>query len=314
VVARMLQPFRPAGRLSAQRGIQNNPEQTAASDKSCIPLPPYKTTIYRRFHAYRETGFCFLDMMDPVFLEIREIARGIVANYPRPDFYVDHASEIEASRRHFRTDESIIRLRKDMAAYLDEDFGHGIGHVEKVAIDAGSLAIIESRSAGHSEERFQRNLLLAQCAGLLHDICRKEKAHAEKGAETARHILNDYPLIPEEVTHVCTAIRNHEAFARLERLPARQARIISDCLYDADKFRWGPDNFTHTIWDMVSFLNPPLKAFVDHYPKGMALLKKIRSTFRSSAGKRYGPQFIDMGIAIGDELYRVIMAEFISPG
>jgi hypothetical protein len=44
----------------------------------------------------------------------------------------------------------------------------------------------------------------------------------------------------------------------------------------------------------------------------MALLKKIRDTFRSRTGRRYGPQFIDMGIAIGQELYEVILADFVS--
>jgi hypothetical protein len=119
--------------------------------------------------------------------------------------------------------------------------------------------------------------------------------------------------VPEEITQVCAAIRNHEAFTRQQRLPARQARIISDCLYDADKFRWGPDNFNHTVWDMVGFVNPPLEVFVDHFPKGMALLKKIRGTFRSRTGRRYGPQFIDMGIAIGEALYQVILTDFITP-
>lgn len=250
--------------------------------------------------------------MEAVYLEIREIARKIVARYPLPDFYSDHPSEARESRRFYQSDAAIARLRKDMAGCLDDDFGHGMGHVEKVAIDAGTLIIIESRLAGHGEIRVRRNLLLAQCAGLLHDICRKEKSHAEKGAETARDILKSYPLVPEEITHVCAAIRNHEAFVRLERLPANQARLVSDCLYDADKFRWGPDNFTHTIWDMVGFLNPPLKAFLDHYPKGIALLKKIRGTFRSRTGRHYGPQFIDMGIAIGEELYRVILSDFAS--
>ena len=250
--------------------------------------------------------------MDAVYLEIREIARKIAARYPRPDFYGDHPSEVRDSRQFYRSDTSIVRLRKDMAGCLDDDFGHGMGHVEKVAIDAGILVIIESRLAGHSEDRVQRNLLMAQCAGLLHDICRKEKFHAEKGAETARDILKSYPLVPEEITLACSAIRNHEAFTRLERLPTHQARMISDCLYDADKFRWGPDNFTHTIWDMVGFLNPTIGAFVDHYPKGMALLKKIRSTFRSRTGRRYGPQFIDTGIAIGEALHQVIMADFVN--
>ncbi|MBC2711103.1 MAG: HD domain-containing protein [Desulfosarcina sp.] len=251
--------------------------------------------------------------MDAVYIKIRESARKIVARYPRPDFYGDHPSEVDHSQRFYHSDTSIVRLRKDMAGCLDNDFGHGMGHAEKVAIDAGTLVIIESRLAGHAENLVHRNLLLAQCAGLLHDICRKERSHAEKGAETARDILKTYPLAPEEITHVCSAIRNHEAFARLERPSAHQARMISDCLYDADKFRWGPDNFTHTVWDMVGFLNPPLDAFLDHYPKGMALLKKIRGSFRSRTGRRYGPQFIDMGIAIGEELYQVIQSEFVNP-
>ena len=250
--------------------------------------------------------------MDPVYQQLRAIARKIVARHPRPDFYAVYSQEVQKSRRFYQGDDAIIRLRRDMADCLDDDFGHGMGHVEEVAIDAGTLAIIESRTAGHAQDQIQRNLLLAQCAGLLHDICRKEKSHARKGAETARDILRTYPLVPEEIAHVCSAIRNHEAFARLERLPASQARMISDCLYDADKFRWGPDNFTHTIWDMVGFLNPPLEAFVAHYPNGMALLKKIRGTFRSPTGRRYGPQFIDIGIAIGEELYQVILDDFIN--
>ena len=250
--------------------------------------------------------------MDAVYLEIREVARKIVARYPRPDFYGNHPSEVRDSQRFYRSDTAIVRLRKDMDGCLDDDFGHGMGHVKKVAIDAGTLVIVESRLAGHAEDRVQRNLLMAQCAGLLHDICRKEKFHAEKGAETALQILKAYPLVPEEIALVCTAIRNHEAFARLERLPAQPAQMISDCLYDADKFRWGPDNFAHTIWDMVGFLNPSLEAFVAHYPKGMALLKKIRGTFRSRTGRRYGPQFIDMGIAIGEELFQVILADFVN--
>ena len=95
-------------------------------------------------------------------------------------------------------------------------------------------------------------------------------------------------------------------------LPNLQGRIISNCLYDADKFRWGPDNFAHTIWDMVGFFNPPLKAFIFRYPKGMTLLKKIRGTFRSGSGKQYGPQFIDMGIAIGEELFQEILTQFVN--
>ena len=248
--------------------------------------------------------------MDAVYLEIRAIARQIAARYPQPDFYGHHPAEVANSLRFYQSDAVIVRLRQEMAACLDDDFGHGMGHVEKVSLDAGVLALIESRQASQATDAAHRNLLMAQCAGLLHDICRKEKCHAEKGARKARDILRRYPLSPEEITRVCAAIRNHEAFTGKERPAATRAGMISDCLYDADKFRWGPDNFNHTIWDMVAFLNPPLKRFIGHYPKGMELLKKIRPTFRTGTGRRYGPQFIDIGLAIGEELYTIIMSDY----
>ena len=248
--------------------------------------------------------------LDAVYLEIRQIARQIAARYPQPDFYGDYRVEVSDSLRCFQSETVILRLREEMAACLDDDFGHGMGHVEKVSLDAGVLALVESRKGGQGRRQTHRNLLMAQCAGLLHDICRKEKSHAEKGARRARGILNAYPLSPDEVANVCTAIRNHEAFTRSAHAPAAPAGLISDCLYDADKFRWGPDNFIHTIWDMVAFVNPPLERFVGHYPKGMALLKRIRPTFRTETGRRYGPQFIDVGIAIGEELYAIILSDF----
>jgi hypothetical protein len=249
--------------------------------------------------------------MDPVYLEIRRIARRIAARLPQPDFYTDHPEEVKASLHFYRSDATIVRLHRKMARCLEDDFGHGMGHVEKVALDAGALTLIESHLKGHGEQRGRRTLLLAQCAGLLHDICRKEKFHAEKGARKAAEILKRYPLSDDEVGRVCSAIRNHEAFAPVKEPESISSGMISDCLYDADKFRWGPDNFNHTLWDMVDYLDPPLSRFMDHYPEGMAMLKKIRSTFRSQTGRRYGPQFIDMGIAIGEELYRVILSDFV---
>jgi len=42
----------------------------------------------------------------------------------------------------------------------------------------------------------------------------------------------------------------------------------------------------------------------------MERLTKIRNTFRTDTGKKYGPQFIDIGLAIGEELFDVINTEF----
>ena len=60
--------------------------------------------------------------------------------------------------------------------------------------------------------------------------------------------------------------------------------------------------FTATIWEMVSFSRIPLSKFMEHYPRGMKMLSRIKSTFRTPTGRLYGPQFIEIGIAIGEEL------------
>jgi hypothetical protein len=80
-------------------------------------------------------------------------------------------------------------------------------------------------------------------------------------------------------------------------------QLLSDALYDADKFRWGPDNFSEMLWDMVARRNVPLSAVLGRFLKGMEGIEKIRETFRSETGRRYGPDFIDRGMEIGMRLY-----------
>jgi hypothetical protein len=252
-------------------------------------------------------------MMEPIYARIRQRARKIVAHFPPPDFYTECSEANKASVHLFNTDPLICDLRKVVTRHLESNFGHGIDHAIKVTLDAGALMQIEAGRAGHPTLSVRRSMLVVQCAGLLHDIKRKMKDHAIEGADQARKILSNYPLSEREIDDVCLAIRNHEAFKQAVQIPCPHSRLVSDCLYDADKFRWGPDNFTDTVWEMVSFINPPLSVFIGHYPQGMASLKKIRTTFRTETGKKYGPQFIDLGIAIGEELFRIIKDEFALP-
>ena len=94
---------------------------------------------------------------------------------------------------------------------------------------------------------------------------------------------------------ICQAIRNHEAFKYNEGSDLKEDSLVSNCLYDGDKFRWGPDNFTDTIWDMVSFFKTPISKFIAHYPQGMEGLVKIKQTFRTDTGKKYGPSLLIQG-------------------
>ncbi len=248
--------------------------------------------------------------MDAIYLQIRQLARQIASHYPIPDFYQDYALENDLSYQFFEQNPVISRLKLFITESIDNDFGHGMDHAAKVTLDAGALMFIEGKSEGYTDDVINRRVLILQCAGLLHDIKRKEKDHAIKGADFAREVLKDYPLNSDEVDDICMSIRNHEAFKSTVKMNTPEGTLMSDCLYDADKFRWGPDNFTHTVWDMISFRNPPLSIFIDHFPGGMEGILKIKSTFRTKIGKKYGPQFIDLGIAIGTQLLEKIKTEF----
>ena len=248
--------------------------------------------------------------MELVYARLRERAHQIASRFPLPDNYQDHSLANQLSRKKFETNRLVKELRAFVAEKIDEDYGHGLEHSKKVAIDAGALMIIENKKAGYSDEYTNRRMIVVQCAGLLHDIKRKQHDHAVEGASFARKVLKRYSLFPAEIEDICMAIRNHEAFKSAAEADTIEGALVSDCLYDADKFRWGPDNFTDTVWAMVGYSKMPVSKFMNLYPKGMERLAKIKSTFRTDTGKKYGPQLIDMGLAIGKELFNVINTEF----
>jgi hypothetical protein len=253
----------------------------------------------------------FFHMLDPVYQNIRQAARRIVQRCPEPDFYKDHAEALQWSDDFFETDPVIRDLIEFVSTKLENDFGHGLKHSAKVAREAGALMIVECRRDGRTEISTRRNVLVVQCAGLLHDVRRKEKNHAARGAEFAKEILPGYSFSAVETEAVYTAIYNHEAFGKTIPIVSPGGMLVSGCLYDADKFRWGPDNFADTVWEMIAFLNPPIGEFIKRYPDGMKGISRIRDTFRTPTGREYGPQFIDIGLLIGEQLYAYLKEAFI---
>jgi hypothetical protein len=249
--------------------------------------------------------------MHPVYDRLRERARALIAACDPPDFYTHCRAACSASQRLFDSDPVISRLKAYVHRHVDEDFGHGLRHLTKVTLDAGALVYIEGRQAGYDPPYLERRMLLAQAAGMLHDLKRKEAEHAVAGAAHARDLLKTYPFHSEEIEDVGLAIRNHEAFKAPVPSNSESGLLLSDCLYDADKFRWGPDNFADTVWEMVAYRNPSLEDFVSHYPKGLAGIERIKPTFRTQTGRQYGPQFIDLGLAIGRKLLTVIETDYL---
>jgi len=240
--------------------------------------------------------------MDPQYQSFREYARRLAANLPLPDFYRDFSDEAARSRRFMEKNPTVSKLRWYVSETADNTFGHGFLHAEKVTLDAGTLILVECGKHGEPPAKTDTLLTLAQCAGLLHDIKRRRKNHAACGAAKAQEILKEYELPAEDAAAICLAIKNHEAFQPVIACPDRESTLISGCLYDADKFRWGPDNFTHTVWEMVSYANLPIEVFMQKYPEAMKRLAGITDTFRTETGQKYGPEFIDQGLRIGRQL------------
>ncbi|MDY0222344.1 MAG: hypothetical protein RBR67_14510 [Desulfobacterium sp.] len=270
--------------------------------------------------------------MKATYSELRNTARKIVAALPQPAFYTLFQEEIARSKRLFYSHHLLKELKDQIAPLIDDDFGHGMLHSELVAIDGGAIVQIEMGLDPGTPEMV-RTMVLVQVAGLLHDIRRKEKSHAQKGAAVAEKLLltGGYGLTQREIKVVCNAIDNHEAFqAKPQPSPLPEslaspwalgtattpeyqaiAQLVSDALYDADKFRWGPDNFTHTVWDMVMFANIPLSEFLRRFPAGMQGLAQIKNTFRTETGKTHGPGFIDLGLETGKRLLAQLKADHL---
>jgi len=240
------------------------------------------------------------------YREARQLSRRISGDVGPPRFYSEKRREVRRSRVLFRS-HPLVRHAVSILRGQEDHFGHGILHAARVAVDAGALVMAESEN-GIKGQDVGRLIFLAHLAAVFHDVRRFEKQHAKKSAETAEPLLKSaFGLHEAEVTAVTKAIGNHEAFQPVETLEDPLASLISDTLYDADKFRWGPDNFTEMLWSMLERRNVPIPAVMGRYLEGLKGIERIRSTFRSSTGQVYGPDFIDRGLEVGRRLYEELL-------
>jgi hypothetical protein len=235
------------------------------------------------------------------YSELKEKALRASRKAGNPSFYRQHKRELEASLSAYTASSMIRRCR----AYLDESKlhpAHGIFHCEKVALEAGAILLIEGAAMGLDASRIDELMLCVQIAGLLHDIKRAEKDHTIAGSREAAEILRDFALEEHCKASIVAAIRNHEAFRQILDSDDASAKLVSDSLYDADKFRWGPDNFTVTLWLLTESKGITVEELYHGFSGQIEVIKKIKKTFRTKTGQKYGPEFIDKGIMIGDEI------------
>ncbi len=249
--------------------------------------------------------------MEEIYSEMIAASREIASSFPSPRFYACCQPWMALSQTLFSADLQVLRCRTLVQGELKDNYGHGLDHVEKVAVEAGALLWIETERVSWEEERRRRAGILAQMAGLLHDLCRGEKDHARLGASEAGRILREFSFSPEEERVIVGAIANHEAFLEPQPIESPLGQLVSDVLYDADKFRWGPDNFTLTLWEMLRVSRAPMARLIHRFPRGMKGIARIKETFRTPSGKTYGPEFIDLGLMIGEKIYQFLQERFV---
>jgi hypothetical protein len=248
--------------------------------------------------------------MKDIYEEMIAASRDIAASFPQPRFYVFCREPLNLSHSLFDEDTQVMKCRTLILSELKDDLGHGIDHSERVALEAGALAYIEGERLSQEESFRREACLLAQIAGLLHDLRRNEKGHAKASAFAAARMLQEFSISPEKGEYIVQAIANHEAFVEPKRIDSPVGQIISDALYDADKFRWGPENFTHTLWQMLRFSRARIVPLIRRFPKGMEGISQIKETFRTETGKIYGPEFIELGLKIGGKIYQFLQERF----
>ncbi|TAL36471.1 MAG: hypothetical protein EPN93_08595 [Spirochaetes bacterium] len=225
----------------------------------------------------------------------REIAHGIAG----PRFYTEHAPEVERARAR-AAGSGMVEMAAAAMREKGSALGHGFEHARSVAMDAGAIVYCEVTETGRADTLAER----AIAAGYLHDIRRDQKDHPRLAAEFVTEFFRE-SLPGPDIEIITFAIRNHEAFKEQEISADADTMLLANALYDADKFRWGPDNFLYTIWDMAESMGFSPRTIFRHYHKGIEGIERIKHTFRTATGRAYGPDFIDRGLEIGRELYRL---------
>ncbi len=246
-------------------------------------------------------------MSGTAYRKLQDTALAMARTLPRPLFYGKHASLVQRAEDALGSNEFIRKCR----ACLDEsqlECAHGLCHCEAVARDAGTIVLIEAEALNMSRSDVETLFTTSIIAGLLHDIKRKEQDHAVRGSIEAENILSKLGMGLRERQYIADAIRNHEAFQETFDRDDMAGQLVSDALYDADKFRWGPENFTTTLWLMVESNNTPIGSLHRTFKEKMKGIEKIKETFRTKTGKRYGPEFIDQGIVIGNAIYEEMVS------
>lgn len=242
-------------------------------------------------------------MQQDVISKGRQVVKAFAVTLPVPKFYADSYWHLAIARK-ISTVSSVIAYCAGCMREKGSALGHSYYHAEKVAIESAAIVFKEK---GISNESIHLGML-ALIAGFFHDYYREKKDHPAKAAAYVQSHLS-YLIPKSDIDAISFAILNHEAFKEYQTVDNNDIMLLSNALYDADKFRWGPDNFIYTIWDMIATMDMSVQDIIAHFPKGVAHIDTIRHTFRSKTGMDYGPEFIDQGMVLAQKFLQFFQGQ-----
>jgi hypothetical protein len=239
---------------------------------------------------------------DSILEELSLEAKNLASD-SRIGFYLDFQKYHTISKTLFFTNPIVRHCKNDVLPYLEQDRDYRIEHAKKVAIDAGTLILVEGR--GWDPTQTKRWSLLAQLAGLLHDMYAPTPDHARRGAVTARQFVDCYPLMDVEKEAVVFAVQHHENLPGDTCPMPSVCHWVSNALHDADKFRWSLDNLRASLFEAnFGKEQRTVHNMWFQLPDDMKKIRSVASSFKTGTGQRYGSQFINAGLAIGEHLHQ----------
>ncbi|MBU1249317.1 MAG: HD domain-containing protein [Proteobacteria bacterium] len=244
-------------------------------------------------------------MVNNHLIDLKALAKKMAKDLPVAAFYIDHATEVSFSWDLFFNHPLVLKLQEDSLSFLYDDYMFGIEHSKKVAHDAAAIVLTEE--SGLETEEKRHLALLAQLAGLLHDVQREEDDHARRSADAVATILEGYPLQNRDIKLIATAISSHEDRTKTDDYPDPQTRLLCQALYDADKFRFGADIFSTTMWLYCDYESWSMAEIAGQFPKGISAARAVVNTLRTTTGKSYGPEIIGQGIGLGETMLRHVI-------
>ncbi|MDQ7835668.1 MAG: HD domain-containing protein [Humidesulfovibrio sp.] len=242
--------------------------------------------------------------MDLRILELKRRARDLAVSRAQSAFSLECAEELTYARDLFFDHPLLLRLQGDALGFLNEACGLGVEHGKRVAMDAAALILVEP--SGLSADERRRLTVLAEMAGLLHDALRHEDNHAEKGADLCLRILRGYAISPEERLWIAGAVAAHEKDGTQPQEAGEHARLLAGAVHDADIFRYGPDIFATTLWELCECDEWSLEQIAAAFPEGVRRAKALAGSFHTESGRRYGPPLLAEGVSLSEEYERML--------